>query len=144
MTRFLVAIFLTLTFAACGQSTIKMDRDKERIDKVCDNFMQAFASGQVSNAMQLLKQNTAMDASTIDTLQATIQQQIQNIFPEYGKILSSEFITDKNIKDFIAKRFYVIKFSKFFLKVDFTLYNNGNGWTITSFHYNDDIDELLD
>jgi hypothetical protein len=24
------------------------------------------------------------------------------------------------------------------------LYNTGNSWTITSFHYNDDIDELLD
>ena len=144
MTKLLIAIFLTLTLAACGQSTTKTDKDKERIDKVCDDFMQTFASGQVSNAMQLLKQNTVMDTSTIDTLQTTIQQQMQNIFPEYGKMLSSEFITDKNVKDFITKRFYVIRFSKSFLKVDFTLYNTGNSWTITSFHYNDDIDELLD
>jgi hypothetical protein len=144
MAKLLIAIFLTLTLAACGQSIIKTDKDKERIDKVCDDFMQTFVSGQVSNAMQLLKQNTVMDTSTIDTLQTTIQQQMQNIFPEYGKMLSSEFITDKNVKDFITKRFYVIRFSKSFLKVDFTLYNTGNSWTITSFHYNDDIDELLD
>jgi len=144
MTKFLTAIFLSLTLVSCGQSTNKNDKDKDRIDKVCDDFMQTFVSGKVSDALQLLKQNTVMDTSSIDTLQVTIQKQMRDIFPQYGKMVSSEFVKEKKIKDFIAKRFYVIKFSKFFLKADFTLYNNGNGWTITTFHYNEEIDELLD
>lgn len=144
MTKFLTVIFVSLALVSCGQNINQNDKDKERIDKVCDTFMQTFVSGKLSEALQLLKQNTVMDTSSIDTLQVTIQQQMQDIFPQYGKMLSSEFVKEKKIKDFISKRFYVIKFSKFFLKVDFTLYKNQNGWTITTFHYNEDIDELLD
>lgn len=85
-----------------------------------------------------------MQASTIDTLKVTIETQIKNVFPQFGEMLSFEFVKESKVKNFITKRFYIIKFSKFFLKVDFTLYNNGTGWTITSFHYNEEIEELLE
>jgi len=101
----LTAIFLSLTLVSCGQSTNKNDKDKDQIDKVCDDFMQTFVSGKVSDALQLLKQNTVMDTSSIDTLQVTIQKQMRDIFPQYGKMVSSEFVKEKKIKDFIAKRF---------------------------------------
>ena len=143
MTKSLTAIFLLLTFASFGQNIDKNDKDKERINKVCDTFMQIFVRGNVSDAFQLLKQNTVVEKSSVDSLQVIVQYQVQEVFPKYGKILSSEFVKEKRIKDFIAKRFYVIKFSKFFLKVDFTLYKNSNSWTITAFNYNEDIDELF-
>jgi hypothetical protein len=60
-----------------------------------------------------------------------------------GKILSYDFISERKIKDFITKRFYILKFDKFYLKFDFMLYNNGDKWTITSYAYNEDLIELL-
>lgn len=143
MTKFLTATFLLLTLVSFGQSKTKLDKDKQRIDKVCDSFMQTFVSGNIPEALKLLKRNTVMDPSAIDTVQKTIEGQVRDIFPSYGEMRSSEFIIERKVKDFIAKRFYVIKFAKYYLKVDFTLYNSGNGWTITNFNYNEDLLELL-
>jgi hypothetical protein len=144
MTKILTIFFLCLTLISCGQPEQNSDKDKNRIDNVCDNFMRQFVAGQTDEALKLLKQNTAMQPNTIDTLNLNISDQIKNIFPQFGKMLSYEFVKEKKVKDFLAKRFYIIKFSKFFLKVDFTIYNSGNGWTITSFYYNEEVEDLLE
>jgi hypothetical protein len=143
MTKLFITICILLIFLSCGQNTQATDKDKERIDNVCNKFMQTFADGKTSEALQLLKHNSVLPPSTIDTLQETINNQKNTILSAYGKILSSEFISEHKIKDFIVKRFYILKFDKCYLKFDFTLYNNGNGWLITNFNYNQDLIELL-
>jgi hypothetical protein len=143
MTKFLISFLLTVSLISCQQKTQNNDKDKERIDNVCDSFMKSFAEGKISKSLQLLKQNSVLSSASIDSLQVTIANQVSNLFPAYGKMLSFEFIAERKIKDFIAKRFYILKFEQYYLKFDFTLYNNGNGWTITSFNCNDELIELL-
>ncbi len=133
-----------LAMVSSGQGQPKVDRNKEKINLACDNFMKLFVEGKIDDAIELLKQNTVMTPGSLDTLKLTITEQIENVFPQFGKILSFEFIKERKVKDFIAKRFYVIKFTKFFLKVDFMLYNFGSGWTITAFRYNEDPEELFE
>jgi hypothetical protein len=130
-----------VTFAQTGQ---KIDPDKKRLDSVCDRFMKSFETGNFSEAMQLLKQNTNLAPSTIDSLENKIIYQFKTfVQPTYGKILSSEFVSEHKIKNIIAKRFYILKLEKYYLKIEFTMYNNGSSWTITSFVYNEDLIELL-
>ena len=100
--------------------------------------MKMFANGKTIDALQLIKQNTVMTPSSIDTLQVTITNQMNDYFPAYGKILSSDFVMERKIKDYIARRFYILRFEKYYLKFDFTLYKGSSGWTITSFKYNED------
>jgi hypothetical protein len=141
MTKFLTIAFLSLTLISCGEK--KQIVDKERLDKVCDTFMQTFAKGQYKEALTLLEQNSVLGQEKIDTLITTITRQSENVFPFYGKLISSEFIIERKIKDFIAKRFYILKFDKYYLKFVFTLYKSTNGWTITSFSYDEELIELL-
>ena len=143
MTKYLTVIFISMILVACGQQTQPIDKDKERIDKVCDTFMKLFADGKAVDALQLLKQNTVMTTSSIDTLQVTITNQMNDYFPAYGRMLSADFIIERKIKDFIAKRFYILKFDKYYLKFDFTLYKTNTGWTVTNFKYNEELTELL-
>ena len=143
MNKFLTVIFLSLTLVSCGQNKQTTDKDKERIDNVCDKFMKTFAEGKILEALELLKQNSVMSPSTIDTLEVTINNHANTMFPAYGKMLSSQFVAERKVKDFIAKRFYILKFDKYYLKFSFTLYNNGKGWTITTFDYNEDLIEIL-
>jgi hypothetical protein len=144
MTKLLTALFLLATLITCGQPKQKFDKDKERIDNVCDTFMQKFSDGKFEEALEFLKPNTAILPSSIDSLKITMADQSENLFPRFGKMLSSEFIKEKKVKNFIAKRYYIVKFSKFFIKVDFTLYNSGNGWSITSFQYDEEPEDILD
>ncbi len=143
MAKLLIVTLVFITFCSCNQTTQSLDKDKERIDNVCDQFMRSFASGKIYESLQLLKKNSVISPVSIDTLQVEITNQTKNIFQAYGKILSSEFIIEKKIKDFISKRFYILKFDKYFLKFSFTIYNSGGGWTITSFNYNEEFAELL-
>jgi hypothetical protein len=143
MTKLIFATLLTLTIFSCEQGKVQVDNDKERLNSVCDKFMQTFREGNLPGAMEILKQNSIIGNSAIDTLQETIKEQLNNIFPSYGKMLSYEFILERKIKNFITRRFYILKFDKYYLKFDFTLYNNGKRWTITGFKYNEEILELL-
>src|SRR5437762_2494052 len=139
MFKIIIAIFLSVIFFSCQRKKLNRDIDKERIDNVCDKFMQTFANGRIVEALQLLKKKIR----TIDSLRITINAQQNNIFPAYGKMLSSEFITERKIKGFIAQRFYILKFEKYYLKFDFTLYRTNSGWTVTHFEYDEELNEIL-
>ena len=105
--------------------------------------MQTFSKGQFKEAIALLKQNSVLEPEKLDSLLVTIENHSTNVFPAYGKMISAEFVTERMIKDFIEKRFYILKFDKYPVKFDFTLYRSTNGWTITSFNYNEDLMEIL-
>lgn len=143
MTKFLTVAIISLTLIFCGQTTPPDDKGKERLDKVCDSFMKLFVEGKNVEAMQLLKRNSLMTAETIDKLNETIEKQIREYFPGYGKIVSYEFILEKKIKDFVAKRFYILKLEKYYLRFDFTIYKSATGWNITHFKYDDELNELF-
>jgi hypothetical protein len=143
MNKQLILILIPLTLVSCSQNKKPADKGKERIDHFCDDFMQKFLNGKIPEAVDGLKQNSVMSHATLDTMQAKIIYQATNLFPAYGKILSSEFITERKVKDFICKRFYILKFEKYYLKFSFTLYNNSSTWKVTSFNYDEDLIELL-
>ncbi len=143
MKRYFTIVILSICIIACEQNSNKIDQDKERLNEVCDKFMKYFQEGNTSDALQLLKRNTVMTASTVDTLQVTIENQMNVYFPSYGKMISSEFIVERRVKDFIVQRHYILRFEKYFLQFQFTLYKTDSGWRITNFKYNEELIELL-
>lgn len=98
MAKLLIVTLVFITFCSCNQTTQSLDKDKERIDNVSDQFMRSFASGKIYESLQLLKKNSVISPVSIDTLQVEITNQTKNIFQAYGKILSSEFIIEKKLK----------------------------------------------
>jgi hypothetical protein len=139
-----LTIFIAfICFSACEQTTKSVDPDKEKLNNVCDKFMKDFQEGKTSDALQLLKRNSIMAVSTVDTLEVTIRNQLDQILPAYGKMISSEFIVEKNIKDFISQRIYILRFEKFYLQFQFILYKTNSGWTITNFNYKEDLIDVL-
>ena len=53
MKKLLFTCIISVIFFSCTQ--IKPDKEKERVDAVCDNFMQAFKNAKSSEAIKLLK-----------------------------------------------------------------------------------------
>ena len=138
---FLLTFIVSITLFSCRQT--KPDKDKERIDEVCDKFMQEFNSGKTSEAIQILRDNSVLSLASLDTLNHEIDREMKMVLPNYGKMISYEFVSEHKIKDFITRRFYILKFEKYYLKFDFTLYKSNTGWTITGFNFNDELLELL-
>jgi len=143
MTRhFLLLILISTTILSC--KTTKTDKDKERIDAVCDKIMESFCKGNHSESILLLKQNcNVISPTVIDSLDLNIKKQLTTLSPWYGKMLSFEFISEHKIKDYIAKRYYILKFERYYQKFDFTLYRGSSNWAITSINVNDELIELL-
>lgn len=142
MTKFVFTILLT-SFAFISIGQVNSEKDKERINAVCDKFMKYFLDGKIPEAIQLLKVNSIMSHTALDSVQVTITDQMNYILSTYGKMLSYEFIMERKIKNFYTKRFYILKLEYFYLKFHFSIYNNGTGWKITNFEYNEDLSELL-
>lgn len=138
---FLLTFIVSLSFFSCKPT--KSDKDKERLDEVCNKFMDEFNAGKISEAIQLLKENSVISPAALDTLEIEIERKMNMLLPNYGKMISYEFISEHKIKDFIVRRFYIQKFEKFYLKFDFTLYKSSTGWKITGFEFNEELLELL-
>ena len=62
----------------------------------------------------------------------------------FGNIIGTNFIKDKAVKEHILRKIYVIKFEKHMIRVLFTYYNNGNGWILNGFKWDDQFEELFD
>lgn len=137
---------LLLLFAftiSCQQTNQSIDSDKKELNKTCDSMMSLFRDLKTKEALSLLKLNSVILPSTIETLDSTITEQVKSYFPAYGKVTSVEFITERNIKTFLSQRLYILRFDKYYLKFDFTLYKATSGWTITNFKYNNDLIDIL-
>ena len=142
MGRLIIAVFFaSVTVASCGLN--KSDKDKEKIIASCDKIMRIFQEGKFQDAIQKLKEISIIDKSTIDTLTVTVKNQMRTLASTYGNINSCEYIDEKTIKDFLIKRTYLLRFDKYYLRFNFTIYKSNSGWTVTGFKYDDEMDDLF-
>lgn len=141
MKKVFATIMLILAFFVSAAQSKFTTRDS--LNAFCDKVMQTLVSGKYSEAIQLFTQKSVMDASVIDNVDKTMNDQMPNILPYYGKILGYELIEEKSLKNALARRKYILKFEYYFLTFDFVLYNNNTGWTVSNFYYKDETKELF-
>ena len=142
MKYLVTAIFFLASLTTSAQNDF-IPKSREAINKACENFMVLFKEGKYGDALSILKANSVIEHDAIDGLEITIKQQLREAIPKYGKVLNFEFVKDNSLKMSIVNRYYLLKFERYFLRVTFTLYNNGSGWMITNFDYDDEIGNLL-
>jgi hypothetical protein len=105
--------------------------------------MQTLVDGKYSNAVQLFRQKSVMDTTTLNGIDKTLNEQMTGILPYYKKIIGYELIEEKVLKNTISRRRYLLKFENYFLTFDFVLYNNNTGWTVSNFNYKDETKDLF-
>ena len=119
------------------------DPEKKRLIDSCDKFMKLFQGGKQLQAMQMLKTISLLKEEDIDKLSDQVESQLETIESNYGKMISYEFVKDKEVKDFILKRIYILRMEKFYLKFSFILYKSSAGWKVTGVNYNEDIEDAF-
>ena len=134
------ALLSLLFFVSSGQSKFTT---KDSLNVFCDKVMQTIMDGKYSTAIQLFRQKSVMDATVIDNVDKTLNDQMANILPYYGKIMGYELVDEKFLKNTVTRRRYILQFEYYFLSFDFVLYNNSKGWTVSHFYYKDDTKELF-
>jgi hypothetical protein len=134
------AILGFMFFTSSAQSRFTT---KDSLDIFCDKVMQTIVEGKYSEAIQMFTQKSVMDASVINNIDKTLNEQMPNLLPYYGKIMGYELMEEKAYKNALARRKYILKFEYYFLTFDFILYNNNTGWTVSNFYYKDETKELF-
>jgi hypothetical protein len=138
----LILLGVGLSVSSCGQKKT-VSAEETKINKVCDSVLSLFKNGKYDDISNILKSNSFIDEPMIDTLQQNLAIQMQLANSNYGDLISFEFIIERKVNDFIKKRIYVLKFRKYFLKFDITLYKPESKWMITNIDCNDEVLELL-
>lgn len=138
---FCTALFSSFVFFSQAQATLFTSKDS--LNVFCDKVMQAFAERKFSEAIQLFRKRSVLDTTTINSIDKNLVEQMANLQPYYKKIVEYEYIEEKAIKNSVVRRRYLLKFENYFLTVDFVLYNNRSGWTVSNFNYYDNPKELF-
>lgn len=141
--RKLISVIILSIFFSVSYGQSKMFTTKDSINLFCDKVMQTLVDGKYSAAIQMFRQRSVMDASVIDNVDKTLNDQMPGILPYYGKILSYELVEERFLKNALSRKRYILKFENYFLSFDFVLYNNGSGWTVSNFYYKDETKELF-
>lgn len=141
--RKLIGVVILSIFFSVSYGQSKSYTTKDSINMFCDKVMQTLVDGKYSAAIQMFKQKSVMDETVIDKIDKTLNDQMPGILPYYGKILSYELVEEKQLKNVLTRKRYILKFEYYFLSFDFVLYNNGSGWTVSNFYYKDETKELF-
>ncbi len=140
MARFIFTVFFCL-FVFVSQAQLFTSR--ENLNNSCDKIMQTLVDGKPSEAIQLFRKNSVMDTVTINNIDRMLSEQMTTILPFYKKLTGYVLVEEKELKNILARRRYLLTFENYFLTFDFILYNNGTGWTVSNFNYKDDPKELF-
>jgi hypothetical protein len=142
MSRIIFTVILSLFFfAASAQHSRFTTRDS--LNAFCDQVMKTLSEKKFSAGIQLFRQRSVLDTSTINSIDKTLVDQMSGLQPYYGNLVEYEYVEDKAIKNSVVRRRYLLKFEFYFLTVDFMLYNNNRtGWTVSNFNYYDNPKEL--
>jgi hypothetical protein len=141
--RKLISVIILSIFFSVSYGQSKMYTTRDSINLFCDKVMQTLVDGKYSTAIQMFTKRSVMDITVIDKIDKTLNDQMPGILPYYGKILSYQLIEEKELKNALARKRYILKFESYFLTFDFVLYNNGTGWTVSNFYYKDETKELF-
>jgi hypothetical protein len=139
----ILLVFLAIFSFQISNCQYQLLRDKKHVDSICREFMQTFSENKYTQAISMLKKYSVIDPIKIDDLIYTVEKQMSRLGNSFGKVLNYELMSEKNVKNFLLKKVYILKFEKMCLKFDFRFYDNGQGWTIINFNYSEDISEFL-
>jgi hypothetical protein len=141
MRKYFLLIICFIFLKASSQT--KNNSEKIRINSACDQIMTAFKEQDFDKVIGLLKQNSVIDPTSIDSLKPIIVNVMSENTRDYGKFLGMEYILEKSAGQVASKRYYAIKFERYFLKCQFSLYNNSKRWMITGFSFNEEFADLF-
>jgi hypothetical protein len=105
--------------------------------------MQTLTERKFSEGIQMFRKRSVLDTVTIKSIDRNLVEQMTNLEPYYKKVVGYEFVGETAIKNTVVRRRYLLKFENYFLTVDFVLYNNNSGWTVSNFNYYDNPKELF-
>src|SRR5450755_4209997 len=98
MRKLLVIAMLFLTVKSSLAQRVH-PTNKQELIAVCVKFMDAFKSKRFADAFEIIKPYSAIESYKLDTMANTVKKQWETIGSVYGKTLSYEELSEKEVKN---------------------------------------------
>lgn len=113
--------------------------------KIIDNFFKLVKENKSSEAIDFLFMNNVWFHKNPDQV-VNLKNQFSGLLTAgtMGKFIDFEKIIEKDFFGKMISVFYIIRFEREPLLVNFKFYKSGDKWQTFYFKFNEDIDDLLD
>jgi hypothetical protein len=131
-------------------ATLQMDAQKKlladdkAVNDLTENAMKQFIQYNFGATFDLMQIYWPLPANEIDNLESQTIRQLNLVTDRFGNFKSYHLVSEKRIEDHVWQRTYIVKCDKHLLRILFTFYNNGDGWSVNSFTWDDKISGLFE
>jgi hypothetical protein len=140
ITILLVALFILVTTTVQAAT---LD-SKESARKLTDQVMAKVSSGDFDGGLVLMKPYLIIPESEFNVMLEKVKLQLPTIQGRFGKIIGSEFISEKMIGKSLLKIIQIQKFERHILRWRFIFYNPAGKWVLNTFNFDDNIQSLFE
>ena len=141
--------FMTLVFT-CGLllsliaqgATAPFDSVPE-VRRFTDEIMTKIGAGNVEEAIEQLRPYAGVPAAEYDLFVVQSRNFMTNSRARFGKHTGMEFISQDQAGDSILRLVYISKFERYALRWLFYFYKTDQGWTLSTFKYDDNLPALF-
>ena len=113
------------------------------IVKLTDSVMKDLVSNNYKSAVEKMKPISILGDQNFEKIQSSLESQVPQMQTAYGKSLSFQILGQDKVSTALLRVRYLDLREKFALRWTFVFYNNGAGWTLISFSFDDGIFKLF-
>ncbi|NJK95125.1 MAG: hypothetical protein HC905_09610 [Bacteroidales bacterium] len=136
-------LFLAILFVQLLNAQ-KFLTSKEDLTKHSEKVVLYLKDSKFEKAFGELQEYWPLPENELIQLESQTIKQFNMVSDRFGKIIGTDFIKEKTIKDYVVRNIYVIRFEKHMIRILFTYYKNDNGWILNGFKWDDQFDDLFD
>jgi len=135
-------IFLALV-TYCGAGHASTFPSKTAAKAFTDQVMAKVATGDIVGGLKLMKPYTVVPSAEFDSMIGQVSLQLPAIGQRFGRSVGVEFINEQKVGESVEELVYLGKFERTVMRWRFYLYKGPSGWTINSFKFDDQIQDLF-
>lgn len=142
-----ISIFVFIFFASLhfvvAQKRVETLKTKEDTQKMSKEVISLFKDTKIKEAVEKMTPYWPISEAEIATFQEKTENYMNLLQGTYGAIIGTEKIKQEKISDFALRETYIMLYENSAIRLIFTYYKNKGGWTINSFKWDENYEELF-
>jgi hypothetical protein len=132
-----IILLLLLFTSTISFSQTKKLASLDAAKEASRNWSQLFLQGKYAEMFDEMKPYWPIPAEKVDEMKGKTVQFKDVIRQNYGNPIDVIRISGENLADVAYREVYFLRHDKSTLRAIFVYYNNGNGWLLSSFEWDD-------
>jgi hypothetical protein len=139
-----MAFAVTILFLMAASSHAATLDSKDAARKLTDQVMAKVGSGDIEGGLLVMKPYVIIPESEFNVTLEQTKLQLPAMQGRFGKIIGTEFISEKVVGKSLLKIVQIQKFEKHIMRWNFIFYNPDGKWVLNSFYFDDNIRAMFE